>query len=109
MEQTGACGRRVLSDSEKRAYVLRQDESGKILASFCRDEGLALSSFQNWKRKFAVKSAFVEIAAPVRPRPVSVEVVFASGGNVVTTSDCDPSWLGFNNRFLEVAEIWLES
>lgn len=85
--------RRVLSDSEKQAYVRRYPGSGKTLASFCRDEGLALSSLQNWKKKFAVKSCFVEIAAPVQPHPVPVEVVFASGEKVVTTSDCNPSWL----------------
>ena len=93
MEQTKTRVRRVLSDSEKQAYVCRQSGSGKTLASFCRDEGLALSSFQSWKKKFAVKSGFVEIVAPVQPRPVPVEVVFASGEKIVTTSDCDPSWL----------------
>ena len=85
--------RRLRGDSEKRELVLRQAESGKTLAAFCRDEGLALSSFQNWKKKFAVKSVFVEIAAPVEPRPVPVEVVLASGDRIATTSDCDPSWL----------------
>jgi transposase-like protein len=93
MEQSESRRRRTLSDSEKRAYVLRQVESGKTLAAFCRDEDLVLSSFQNWKKKFAVKSAFVEIASPVRQRPVPVEVFLASGDKVVTTSDCDPSWL----------------
>ena len=93
MEQTGSRRRRVLSDSEKRAYVQRQARSGKTLAVFCRDEGIALSSFQSWKRKFADKSAFIEIAAPRRTHPVSVEVGLASGIKVVTTPDCDPSWL----------------
>ena len=93
MEQTKSRVRRVLSDLEKQAYVRRYPGSGKTLASFCRDEGLALSSFQSWKKKFAVKSGFVEIAAPVQPRPVPVEVVFASGDKIVTSSGCDPSWL----------------
>ena len=93
MEQSVTRRRRTLSDSEKCAYVLRQAESEKTLAAFCRDEDLALSSFQNWKKKFAVKSAFVEVTVPVQPRPVPVEVFLASGDKVVTTSDCDPDWL----------------
>jgi transposase-like protein len=92
MEQTESRRRRTLSDSEKRAYVLRQAESGKTLASFCRDEGIVLSSFQKWKKKFAVQGGFIEIATTHPPRPVTVEVVLASGDKVVTTSDCDPSW-----------------
>jgi hypothetical protein len=91
MEPAASRRRRVLSESEKCAYVLRQAQSGKTPAAFCRDEGVALSSFQNWKKKFADKPAFVEIAATVHFVPV--EVVLASGVKVVASSDCDPSWL----------------
>lgn len=93
MEPERARRRRLLSESEKRAYVLRQAESMKTVSAFCRDEGIALSSFQSWKRMFAEKPAFVEVAAPVEPSAVPVEVVLASGSRVVTSSDCDPSWL----------------
>lgn len=85
--------RRVLSDSEKRANIQRQRESGKSVAVFCRTEDIALSSFQSWKKKFADKSGFVEIAAPAQARPVPVEVVLSSGDRLATSSDCDPSWL----------------
>jgi len=74
------------------AHIRRQAESGKTLAAFCRDEDIALSSFQNWKKKFGEKSAFVEIANSIPVRPVAVEVVLA-GDKVVTTSDCAPSWV----------------
>lgn len=91
MESAASRRRRVLSESEKRACVLRQAESGKTLAAFCRGEGVALSSFQNWRKKFADKPAFVEIAVPVHTVPV--EVTLASGERIATSSDCDPSWL----------------
>jgi len=93
MEQSGPRRRRMLSDSEKEAYVRRQAESGQTLAAFCRDEGLVLSSFQNWKKKLGEKAGFIEIATPIPERSAAVEVVLASGARVVTTSDCDPDWL----------------
>jgi transposase-like protein len=91
MEHSESRRRRVLSDSEKRAYIQRHAESGKSTVVFCDDEGIAVSSFQSWKRKFAEKPAFVEVSAPARS--IAVEVVLASGDRIVTSSDCDPSWL----------------
>lgn len=91
MGQSESRRRRVLSDLEKRAYIQRQAESGKSAAVFCGAEGIALSSFQSWKRKFAEKPAFVEVSPPAQS--IAVEVVLASGDRVVTSSDCDPSWL----------------
>jgi hypothetical protein len=93
MEALRARRRRLLSESEKRAYVLRQEEGMKPVSAFCRDEGIALSSFQSWKRMFAEKPAFVEVVTPLEASPVPVEVVLASGSRVVTSSACDPSWL----------------
>jgi hypothetical protein len=90
---TAVVGRRFRSDSEKRKLVLRQSASGKTLAGFCRAEGVALSSFQNWKKHFADMPAFVEVAPSVQTASASVEVVLAAGDRVVTSSDCDPAWL----------------
>lgn len=100
MDSSESRVRRVLGDSEKRAYVRHQAESGKTLAVFCRDEGIALSSFQSWKKKFSEKSRFIEIAAPAQTRPVPVEVVLASGARVATTSGCDLAWLAELIRML---------
>ncbi len=83
--------RRVTEESEKRALVARHAESGKSLVSFCRDEGITLSSFQNWRKKFAAKPLFVELSAPMLP--AAVEVVLVSGDRIVTSSGCDPLWL----------------
>jgi transposase-like protein len=93
MKQTESRRRRVLSDSDKEAHVRRQIGSGKTIAAFCRDEGLAVPSFQNWKRKFGEKNGFIEIATSIPARPAAVEVVLASGDRIVATSDCDPFWL----------------
>ena len=102
MEQTEFRRRQMLSDLEKKAYVRRQAVSGKSLAAFCRDEGIALSSFQNWKRKSGEKGGFIEIATPIPVRSATVEVVLASGDKLVTTSDCDPYWLAKLVRSLGV-------
>lgn len=102
MKPTISRRRRLLGDFEKQAYVQRQAQSGKTLADFCNDEGLALSSFQGWKKKFAGKPGFVELAAQLPARHVQVEVVLASGNRIVTASNCDPSWLAKLVRSLDV-------
>ena len=93
MEQATSRRRRVLSDSAKHADIQRQAESGKTLSVFCRDEGIALSRFQSWKKKFAPTGGVSEISAPAQTFPVPVAVVLASGTRVVTSSGCAPSWL----------------
>lgn len=85
--------RRVFGEVEKRAYVAGQAASGKTQSAFCRDEGISLASFQNWKRRFAGKSSFIEIATPVQTPVVPVEIVLASGVRIATSSTCDPTWL----------------
>ena len=83
--------RRVTKEAEKCALVARHLESGKSMASFCRDEGITVRSFVNWRKKFAAKPAFVEVPVPMPS--VAVEVVLISGDRVSTSSDCDPLWL----------------
>ena len=104
MSQVEFRRRRVLGEAEKRAHVLRQSESGKTIAAFCRSQGIALSSFQNWKRKFTGNSSFVEVTVPSPVRSaVPVEVVLASGEKICTTSGCDPVWLAAIVRSLGTA------
>ncbi len=83
--------RRVTKEAEKRALIARHLESGKSMASFCRDEGITVRSFVNWRKKFAAKPLFVEVSAP--KQPAAVEVVLVSGDRISTSSDCDPLWL----------------
>ncbi len=83
--------RRVTKESEKRALVARHLESGKSLVSFCRDEGITVRNFRNWRKKFAANPLFVEVSAPIQP--AAVEIVLVSGDRVVTSSGCDPLWL----------------
>ncbi len=83
--------RRVTEESEKRALVARHAESGKSMASFCRDEGITVWTFRNWRKKFAAKPMFIEVSAPMLP--AAVEVVLVSGDRIVTSSSCDPLWL----------------
>ncbi len=83
--------RRITEESEKRALVARHAESGKSIARFCRDEGIKVRSFGNWRKKFAAKPLFIEVSAPMLP--AAVEVVLVSGDRIVTSSSCDPLWL----------------
>ena len=101
MERTDSRRRRVLSDSEKRACIQRQAVSGKTVVAFCREEGIALSSFHGWKRKFADKPVFVEMPVPLHS--VAVEIIPASGDRIVTSSDCDPLWLAGLVRALGIS------
>lgn len=88
---------------ERREWIERQARSGFSAARFCRENGLKLSNFQAWKRKFAgtgpaiqrkrldpadkaqalLSNAFVQVPVPGGPRVACsapwIEVVSASG------------------------------
>lgn len=68
-----------------REIVERQRASGSTVAAFCRDNGIATSSFFAWKRKLGdPPAAFVEAAVvdtPPAPR-ASIEVLLRNGRRV---------------------------
>ena len=61
------------SSPEKRRYwqdhIEAQQRSGLSIGRYCRDQGLAQSTFDYWRRKLA------SIPAPVRHDPSSVTIV----------------------------------
>ncbi len=79
---------RVRRTEEQWIEIFRRLQSSGVSAQqFCRREGLALSSLQNWRRRLKVKSAaparFVELvpaaAAEAHSAPWSLEVSLPNG------------------------------
>ena len=90
------------SEAEQRwrEIVERQRAGGSTVAAFCRDNGVAISSFFAWKRKLRGRdggppAAFVEAAVvgtPPAPR-ASIEVRLRNGRRVRLGRGFDPGLL----------------
>jgi transposase-like protein len=94
--------RRRRSRDEWRALLAEQQDSGLTQSAFCRQRGLAISTFQHWKRKLATAEAsdfagssagsglapaFTEITLPPSERadetaPAEVELELGPGVRV---------------------------
>ncbi|MGD0648584.1 MAG: hypothetical protein ABR971_11370 [Acidobacteriaceae bacterium] len=94
-----------------RGLVSDQVASGKSVASFCRDRGLRVWKFYEWKKRLrrseaaafvAVKVASTE-AVPVEPAPMSgIEIRHRRGWSLVVEPGFDASHL---RRLLAVLEM----
>jgi hypothetical protein len=94
-----------------RGLVSEQAASGKSAALFCRDRGLRIWQFYEWKKRLrpteaapfiAVEVASTE-AASTQPAPVSgIELRHRRGWSVIVEPDFDASHL---RRLLAVLEM----
>jgi hypothetical protein len=83
--------------------ISEQEQSGKPVAEFCRERGIAASKLYSWKRRCVVEKAasgFVRVrAAPaVKIEPVAtarsgIEVRLVGGRSLVVESGFDASHL----------------
>lgn len=101
--QTSGRSRPNTTLEERAEYVRLQEESGKSVAEFCRDLGLAESTFGVWRRQVKepmpsgvtitdVPAAMVEAAMPV-PSRASVTMRLPSGAVLEIVAGTDPLWL----------------
>jgi hypothetical protein len=94
-----------------RGLVSEQVASGKSAALFCRDRGLRIWQFYEWKKRFrpteaapfiAVEVASTE-AASTQPAPMSgIELRHRRGWSVIVEPDFDASHL---RRLVSVLEM----
>jgi len=77
-----------------RDVIRRQRDSGLSIAQFCRQEGLAQASFDNWRKKLAPDKAspFLEVQLPSLTNSLPCEIVLP-GCRVVVPSRFDPESL----------------
>lgn len=71
-----------------KAILARYEESGLSQECFCAEQGLALSTFCNWRSRLRADGGsgekeppFIELVAPLRDRPWDMELDL--GGGVV--------------------------
>lgn len=70
--------RRTQRDWE--ALVLRQKDSGLSQASYCRREGVSLTSFEKWKQRLLSEPGFVDVTPSAdHPNAWELEVSLPSG------------------------------
>ena len=86
--------------------LITEQAAGQLpIREFCREKGLALSSFGNWKRRLrgkpplpAVSRPFVPVAVP----PRSDITVLAGSATVTLSSMVSPQWLAAFIKALQV-------
>jgi len=95
MSDMSSIGRRVRTRRSAREWqrlICEQADSGMGQGEFCRQRGLATSSFRNWKRRLeasasptedTIGSAFVELTAREPDTGSDVEVELELGSGVV--------------------------
>lgn len=71
------------TESDWRAIMARFRRSGKTQEAFCREAGLASSTFQIWSRRLRASSQaveFVDVSPASIPQPAwSIEITFPDG------------------------------
>ena len=87
------------AEAKWRDLICEQSESGKTVAAFCRERGMAASKLYSWKRRFRESAAagFVEVAvkptaeiAAVRPaRSSAIEVRLGRGRSLLVEPGFD--------------------
>ena len=95
--------RGVEAEAKWRGLISEQEQSGKSVAEFCRERGLAASKLYSWKRRLEgdkAASGFVRLrAAPaVKTEPVAtarrgIEVRLVGGRSLVVESGFDANHL----------------
>jgi hypothetical protein len=94
-----------------RGLVSEQVARGKSVASFCRDRGLRVWQFYEWKKRLrsSEAAAFVAVevasaeAVPAQPAPVSgIEIRHRRGWSLVVEPGFDASHL---RRLLAILEM----
>jgi transposase-like protein len=83
--------------------ISEQEQSGKTVAEFCRERGIAASKLYSWKRRCVgekAASGFVRLrvapaveTAPVATTRGGIEVRLVGGRSLVVESGFDPSHL----------------
>jgi hypothetical protein len=91
------------AEAKWRGLISEQEQSGKAVAEFCRERGIAASKLYSWKRRCVGEKAgsgFVRLrAAPaVKTEPVAtagsgIEVRLVGGRSLVVESGFDASHL----------------
>lgn len=92
-------------ESEKRAILSRQAESGLSVIEFCRREGIAASSFHSWKKGLRKnESSFIQVLVEDNStlQSPAVEIHLPAGERITVTRECDPEWLA---RFVRILRV----
>lgn len=72
------------SAAEWRTILERFDRSGRSQQAFCREAGISLSAFQNWRRRsrlrHTVPAQFIDVTPVTPPTPRwAIEIEFPDG------------------------------
>jgi transposase-like protein len=89
------------AEAKWRGLISEQEQSGKTVAEFCRERGIAASKLYSWKRRLEDKKAvcgFVRVrvapaAESVRTACSGIEVRLAGGRSLVVEAGFDASHL----------------
>ena len=90
------------AEAKWRGLISEQEQSGKTVAEFCRERGIAASKLYSWKRRCVDEAAsgFVRLRAvsAVKTEPVAtarsgIEVRLVGGRSLVVESGFDASHL----------------
>ena len=90
-------------EAKWRELVSEQEQSGKTVAEFCRERGIARSKFYLWRQRWAgaqAASGFVRVKVPppVEKEPLAtvargIEIRLAGGRTLVVAPDFDAGHL----------------
>lgn len=75
--------------ADRRQHLANQPISGKTITEYCQNQGLSISTFDNWKRKERKRSLnlFVELSIPQNKPEICINcgsLVFSIPPNIET-------------------------